>query len=291
MVDTSRTHFLRAVKEIASKKFGKADPDWVEFYVSYWSGTEERNNHLFESFQSRVEVALGGKRVLDVGCGTAGLSHLVTEEGGIFIGLDYSPEITSLAQAYLQDLSAEKAWLIRASGHLLPLQDQCVDYVVAFDVIEHLEGGWEWQLLFLQESERVLRDDGLLFLTTPNWLYPWEGHTLLLFPHYLPTPLADIYVRWRKPAFLEEYHSFGQLVLLTPWGLQRLVQNSGLALLHDLPWCMDIEDYSGRKRRVFSILRRLGLHWWPTNGFWCVLCKRKSLEALRQRRSKHWLKA
>jgi SAM-dependent methyltransferase len=46
----------------------------------------------------------------------------------------------------------------------LPFKDECIDVVLAFDVIEHLTNGH----LFVSECFRVLRSNGKLLITTPN---------------------------------------------------------------------------------------------------------------------------
>jgi SAM-dependent methyltransferase len=53
----------------------------------------------------------------------------------------------------------------------MPFRNGTFDLVVAFEVIEHLT---DWQAL-LRESRRVLRDDGLMIVSTPNRAYYTES--------------------------------------------------------------------------------------------------------------------
>ena len=291
--DKKRTnkHFFNAVKKDATEKFGREHQDSIEQYMSYWTKTEERNRQLLCGFMERVDTPLRGKRVLDVGSGTAGLSRVISNEGGYYVGLDYYAGIMTLANAFIQDLEhSRQVSLVRASAHVLPFQNESFDYVVAFDAVEHLSGGEKWQLSFFQETRRVLKDEGIFLLTTPNWLAPKEGHTFLFGPQYLPTWLADIYIAWRSPGFLKEHGSYANIHLLTPWRLQSLLRKAGLALLHNLPWCMEFEDYPPMGRAFYRVLSLFNLHWCPVTGFWCAVVKKEMVQALRPRVGKQWLR-
>jgi len=260
--------------------------------MDYWTNTLARNVDLVNSFRSRIEIDFRGKTVLDSGCGTGGLSQIVTEEGGCYIGSDFFAGTLEMAQAFLSDLrQPDKAHLIRASGTHLPFSDSSLDFVVAFDVIEHLVGGTGWQLSFLKEVRRVLKPDGLVLLTTPNRLFPFEGHTFMYGPQYLPVPLADRYIRWRNPSFLKEYNTYGEIHLLTPWKMKRLLRRSGLKVVHDLPWGMDFEDYPIHKRASLHMLKIFGLAWGTESGFWFSACRTENWQRARTLRKKEWYRS
>ena len=284
------SNFKNLVRHYAEEKFGKENEAAISKWIDYWTSTLSRNVDLVNSFRNRIQINFHGKRVLDIGCGTGGLSQIVTEEGGCYIGSDFFPGTLEMAQAFISDLThPENAHLIRASGTHLPASDSSIDIVVAFDVIEHLVGGTSWQLSFLQEIRRVLRPHGLLLLTTPNRLYPFEGHTFLYGPQYLPVSLADRYIRWKNPSFLQEYKTYGEVHLVTPWKMKRLLNRAGLKVVHDFPWGMDLEDYPFRKRLGMRLLNIVGLGWAIESGFWFSACCTEDWAHLRTLRKKEWL--
>jgi len=275
------TNFQELVRHHAEIKFGKDNEAAIAKWVGYWTDTLSRNYGLVESFRSRIEINFQGKTVLDLGCGTGGLSKVITEEGGWYIGSDYFPAILEMAQAFVKDLPhPDKAALIRATGTDLPLASASVDIVVTFDVIEHLEGGIRWQEKYLQEIRRILRPDGMLLLVTPNRLYPFEGHTFLYGPQYLPVWLADRYIRWKNPSFLQEYKTYGQVKLLHPWTMKRLLRKAKLKVIHDLPWGLDLEDYPRLKRLNLWLLGKIGLGWALTSVFWFSAGREEDWEQL-----------
>ncbi|MBI2816122.1 MAG: class I SAM-dependent methyltransferase [Acidobacteria bacterium] len=263
------SNFDRLARRNAELKFGKDNEAAIEKWVGYWTDTLSRNLGLVESFRTRIKIDFRGKTVLDLGCGTGGLSKMVTDEGGFYIGSDYFPAILEMAYAFISDLpNPNHASLIRASGTDLPLADGSVDVVVTFDVIEHLEGGESWQQSFLKEIRRVLRPKGVLLLVTPNRLYPFEGHTFLYGPQFMPVWLADRYIRWKNPSFLQEYKTYAQVKLLHPWTMKRLLDRAKLKIIHDFPCGLDWDDYPRRTRLMLWLLGKIGLGWALTSAFW-----------------------
>jgi SAM-dependent methyltransferase len=97
-------------------------------------------------------IASPGKVALDFGCGAMPYADLFTAKGVTYRGAD-------LGSA--QDIE------IRADGTLAAV-DGSADLVVSFQVLEHVRD----IDTYLREAKRVLRDDGLLLLSTHGtWLY------------------------------------------------------------------------------------------------------------------------
>jgi 2-polyprenyl-3-methyl-5-hydroxy-6-metoxy-1,4-benzoquinol methylase len=93
-------------------------------------------------------------RVLDAPCGGGALASRMSAAGFDVIGLDIDPLDTQGKFEFRRaDLSAA-----------LPIGDAAVDTVVSVEGIEHLERPFD----FVRECRRVLRNDGLLIMTTPN---------------------------------------------------------------------------------------------------------------------------
>jgi SAM-dependent methyltransferase len=109
-----------------------------------------------------------GKRVLDAGCGAGYGSAELAGQAVSATGADVASDAVDFARANyrLPNLAFE-----RASCERLPHPDGCFDLVVAFEVIEHLEGWRE----FLLEARRVLAPSGQLVVSTPNKLYYTES--------------------------------------------------------------------------------------------------------------------
>lgn len=70
---------------------------------------------------------------------------------------------------------------VQIGGERLPFSDKSFDVIVSNHVIEHVLDAD----LHISEIDRVLKDDGLVYLATPNRLWPWEAHNRVLLLHYL----------------------------------------------------------------------------------------------------------
>lgn len=99
--------------------------------------------------------AMADRSVLDVGCGTMPYRSMFTARGARYTGadIDGTPDI-----------------LIGPDG-ALPLADDSVDFVVSFQVLEHVRN----VPAYLSTVRRVLRKDGRMFIST-HGVWPYHPH-------------------------------------------------------------------------------------------------------------------
>jgi 2-polyprenyl-3-methyl-5-hydroxy-6-metoxy-1,4-benzoquinol methylase len=271
----------RSLEEIAQKIFGSEQSQGYHRWIEYWSRTRSRNRELLERLKQVVLIDFARKRVLDVGCGTGGLGEIVGASGADYVGIDLHRHVLQFARP------SRECSFAQCNAVQLPFADQSFDFVFAFDVIEHLTGGSPWQIRFLQELRRLLLPTGMIFLTTPNFWYPYDAHSQLCFPHYLPGFLQNHYLHWRSPEFLKEHGSFRNIRLLTPHKLRSLLEKQGLIPLHELPCCLDRDEYL-RLNPFRGLLSHLGLGWYFHAEFWLVLVHSSSRSRLRKKLQKTW---
>jgi len=110
-------------------------------------------------------------QVLEIGCGWGRGLQLLTQAASHYTGIDKNNDlIAALRQEYPQ------ATFIAANiPPLTDLADNTFDYIVTFQVIEHIEN----DDLFVREAHRVLKPGGKLLLTTVNRKFsltrnPWH---------------------------------------------------------------------------------------------------------------------
>lgn len=108
-----------------------------------------------------------GKMVLSVGCGLGAELQVLKKRGFITVGLD--PERRFLLVGKTKNDADD---FIQAIGESIPLVDDSFDLVILFEVLEHVVKPG----LVLKEISRVLKSNGILFLTVPNRFYPIETH-------------------------------------------------------------------------------------------------------------------
>jgi SAM-dependent methyltransferase len=161
---------LSAIKELV---FGKPVPIWGRSYKNLLIKSDYRVHEVaFDLVQERLG---SGKslRALDIATGTGAFAQRVVDR---FPG--WSVEVNDF----------EKQAMVNGfKRHSVDLNSQFrdsfapggYDLVVALEILEHLENPWN----FLREVRKLLRDGGVLLLSTPNvdsildrLIYLRDGH-------------------------------------------------------------------------------------------------------------------
>jgi SAM-dependent methyltransferase len=126
---------------------------------------------------------------LDLGCGSGeAMATLLAQGARRVVGVDISLIELVLAKKLLQETGLD-ALLIAGCAEALPFADDSFDFVYSPDVIEHVSS----QPDYLGEAHRVLRDQGVFLLNSPNRysvVCP-EPHVGIWFLTFLPRPLID----------------------------------------------------------------------------------------------------
>lgn len=121
-------------------------------------------NYWFQRHVVAYRYAAGlvrGTEVLDAGSGEGYGAAILADSASSVTGVDLEQEVVEHAAARYPAVRFEKADLLA-----LPFPDETFDAVVSLQVIEHLQRPRE----FVSECARVLRERGVLVLSTPNRL-------------------------------------------------------------------------------------------------------------------------
>ncbi len=278
---SGRSADLASIEAVAEAIYGSRNSAAFRRWVEYWQASRKRNAELLAQFESIVLTELKGRRVLDIGCGTGGLGEILAARGAEYFGADYHTHVLQFS------VPADGRAYLRCSGIELPFPDASFDLVIAFDVIEHLVGGKPWQEAFLSEIRRVLGPMGMVFFTTPNFWYPYDAHSELNGPQFLPVALADRYIGWRNPEFLREHITFRNIPLMRPGFLKKALARAGLASLHELPCGLDRKDYLDL-HPLYGWLAYLGFGWLLHAEFWPILVRTEDRSRMRRKLRKDW---
>ena len=119
--------------------------------------TEHMNRYIF------AKSLVNDKNVLDAACGTGYGSAILAERAQKVFGIDISKEAILYAKSNYQMKNLK---FKVADIEKLPFEDDSLDVVVSFETIEHIECGRRKS--FLAEIRRVLKNNGLLVISTPN---------------------------------------------------------------------------------------------------------------------------
>lgn len=155
-----------------------------------FSSLEEYCQHLIhmKAYDVAAEMS-NGKVVLDYGCNNGYGTALMSDVSKKVIGVDVSRHAIESAHERYGKIANTEFYLLQ--DRVLPLDDNTVDMVVSFQVVEHIENTTP----YFDEIRRVLRPDGVAVFTTPNaairldpGMRPWNKFH---FREYVATELQE----------------------------------------------------------------------------------------------------
>ena len=150
-----------------TSKRTKLPNDYERMIPEYHKGTEVYGEHVAR--YAAVDDIVKGKTVLDIACGSGYGTKMIAKNAKKVTGVDVLEDSIKYARENYNNKNID---YFVGDAEKLPLKDRSVDVVVSFETIEHVKG----YIKFMEEIKRVLKEGGLLILSTPNELEFAEGN-------------------------------------------------------------------------------------------------------------------
>ena len=193
-------------------KIDQNDPRY-KFWIEYDIRAIERGKKIIEALKPFLSVK--GARISDIGCGTGGIAIAFALSGAKVVASEPSKGDLSIGSIRASEEKVEVDWLV-SKGECSPFADSSFDVIICNDVIEHVDS----PKALAKELYRLLKNKGILHLTTPNKYSPynilWDDHTGLPFITLMPRSLQDYYLK------LSGLSDKGLPYALRPLGYSRL---------------------------------------------------------------------
>lgn len=138
-----------------------------DFYVAFeekFRGSEElikERQKKYLKFINPLKILKDEVKALDIGCGRGEWISLLNENGFNARGIDINESMVRLASQ-----KGLNAAVNDALGELRSLDENSIDIITAFQVVEHIK--FDDVLELIKEAKRVLAPCGILILETPN---------------------------------------------------------------------------------------------------------------------------
>jgi SAM-dependent methyltransferase len=191
--------------------------------------------HVIPFIEEVSQVKAGG-RVLEIGCGSAGVLMAFLERGCTGVGIDISEQNIEFAKKKLAGrtdavLLAKDIYEIDIDADL----NGKFDIIVLKDVIEHIPN----QERLIARLKNMLRPNGLIFFGFPPWQMPFGGHQQVLqsrvlsrtpYLHLLPMPVYKRVMRIFN-SYSEEHVQIKQTGISIE-RFERIAKNAGYRVVN-----------------------------------------------------------
>ena len=185
---------------------------------------------VIEELQLMLANIPKGSKILDVGCGTAHLTHWIKQQGYEVYGIEPSNEMYHFASTNFPDIEIKKA-----ISSNIPYPDGFFSLVVAFEVLRYLDPK-ENDKTF-KEFRRVLQPNGYFFITQVN-LFCTDAYFIF---HNIKAKLYSI---------KNKVHHFCNFT--TPAEQEQFIKNAGFSEVNT------IGRFSGFNRLLYRISSKTG---------------------------------
>jgi ubiquinone/menaquinone biosynthesis C-methylase UbiE len=165
-------------------------PDY-EKRVAWRLTEEQRESDKLHRLEKIFKLAFSRRRHLIVGAGTGGEAVALNREfhADVF-GLEPNSEGVEIIHDKCKAEGIDPRRFINAYAEQIPFADNEFDFVHCVTVLEHVAD----IKLSLSEMIRVTKPGGHIYINTPNYSFPYEGHYKINFPTFLPRFFGQLYL-------------------------------------------------------------------------------------------------
>lgn len=210
---------------------------------------------------------VSGTRVLEIGCGEAGVLKAFTERGCVGVGVELEEGRLVNAREWMADEIREgKVSFLSKDVYLVDVAKEfngCFDIIILKDVIEHIHD----QPKLIAWMKSFLNPGGVIFFGFPPWQMPFGGHQQVMqsrflsklpYFHLLP---ASIYRRILK-SNKEDVASFMEIkeTGISIERFEKIVAETGYKTIHKTHYLINpIYEYKfgWKPKKQFGLISKL----------------------------------
>lgn len=217
--------------------------------LNFYEEAEKRADYILSVFEKYLNQKIENKSILELGSGTGNLCISCSRKNKNVVGVEINND---MLQFSLKGDKNKKCTFLKADAQNLPFKENSFDIVFAVDILEHVKSSKK----VVDESQRVLKKQGLFLAKVGNFWFPYEPHTSLLGVQFLPKQIADIIIKKLRKEFFYNNKSYSDIHLKSYLELKNMFKNWKLKIHKDFILFPYVKKSSliNRVRNVFKIL-------------------------------------
>lgn len=170
-----------------------------------------KNNIIYNEHLIRYEFAkefVKERTVLEIACGTGYGSNMLVEAGAKnVIAMDIDENAIRKAS---EEYKKENLQFKIGDAESIDLADNSVDVLVSFETIEHLKNPEK----FLSEAKRVLKPNGIIIVSTPNFFVSKNKNPYHIFEYTEAQFKAVLYKQFAFVKILNQSNAISSVINL-----------------------------------------------------------------------------
>jgi 2-polyprenyl-3-methyl-5-hydroxy-6-metoxy-1,4-benzoquinol methylase len=151
----------------------------------YFDIQEENTRKYVIPFIEQCKTITPGARVLEIGCGEAGVLKSFTNKGCVGVGVEMDESRLVNARLWMQEeLLANRVSFVSKDIYKVDIKMELngkFDIIVLKDVIEHIHD----QPKLIAWMKSFLNEGGVIFFGFPPWQMPFGGHQQIMQNRFL----------------------------------------------------------------------------------------------------------
>ncbi len=221
-------------------------PDWARRVEARLDEERTFAEPVIKKIEGWINYTFQGKRVLVVGAGTGAESVMLARRGAQVFAIEPDARALEIIRLKAQAHNITSLSSLAAVAESIPFPGCHFDFVYCYTVLEHVQNVEN----ALDEMIRVSKPDGYVFIQTPDYRVPYEGHYKLLLVPFAPRWVQSLYLRLkgRPVAFLKT------LNFLTAPQLDRMLWRRNVVIMRIAEPGRFLRYGKGIKGRLLSLM-------------------------------------
>jgi len=212
---------------------------------SYRRLKEESNEEGRLSRLESLNINFHNKNHCIIGAGTGGLALVLNKKyNSQVFGIEPNQEALNIIKikCNLNNIPENNFKLAYAEN--IPFKNNQFDFIHCHTVLEHVKNVSK----SIDEMIRITKPSGHIYINTPNYSYPYEGHYKIPLPTFLSKKVCYLYLRLlgKSPAFLKTIN------FITEKKLNKILNQK-----NNLTWLKIYEPLTKSKGKISLLLNYL----------------------------------